>query len=155
MGRSTVDRTILVYNAAKNNDTEELLKQTHNAGLAVRYACEDFNITLDEPIVAAVAQAQHDNTALAVAKLYEMLDGISAGMKTLADTIQALSTEMSTLRMVVSGTRKDMNAGVDKVVESINVNGDILTKEHDKMVDILGGIKMNAKKLPNALRGNE
>lgn len=151
-------RILRAESAAAKGEYEALRRLDRTSATTVAIACAKYGISLhgaDSPSAAPAVPAPVDNTATAAVRVLELLEELVQSNKDVGVALQGISTELSALRMVVAGTRKDMNERVDKVAEAVNINGDIITKEHDKMTDLLGAIKMNTKKLPQALRGSD
>lgn len=84
---------------------------------------------------------EHDNTALAMVSL---LDAITA----LTKAVDAIDQRLSAMQMSIAGARDDSNQNAKKLVETINVNGDIQTKEWQAIKEKLDCIKTNTKPRP-------
>lgn len=89
-----------------------------------------------------------DNTAQAFLALLDAVKAQTEAIKELTKSVSEIDRRLSAMQLVQSGMRGDVCEKIGKVVEAVNVNGDIITKEHSKMVDHLGGIKQNTKKRP-------
>lgn len=124
-----------VMNAVKENDLDavETIRRNRNAPLA-EWVCRKYGITKEEP-----KAPQADNTAQAVVSLLNAIRDLTVAVESIKQTLDAIASGQATMR-------GNLDEHFRKVNETINVNGDILTKEHDRMIDILGGIKMNTKK---------
>ena len=139
-------RIIRAEAAALNGDLDALRRMQKFSERVVDIACRKHGISLRGEVRNEVAVPPVDNIAHVVGRVLELLEELAQSSRDTAVALQGISTELSALRMAVAGTRKDMNERMDKVVEAVNVNGDIITKEHDKMIDLLGAVKMNTKK---------
>ena len=139
--------------AAREGDLDALRRLEKMSSRATEIACRKHGVSLINDFSAPPVPV--DNTAHVVARVMELLEELAQSSRDTAVALRGISTELSALRMAVSGGRKDANERMDKVVEAVNVNGDIITKEHDRMIDLLGAVKMNTKKLPGVLRGSD
>lgn len=117
---------------------------------AIKWACGKFGKDYDEVMgiktpAATKLEPKEDNTALAFAALLESIKGLT-------EAVNAIDTRLSAMQMTLSGTRDEARQDTKKIVEAININGDIQTKEWQVMKEKLEAIKMNTK---NLRRNNE
>lgn len=150
ISNTALARIIRGYKAADAKDTDALRQLRYESLTVFEWACERGGIRPEE-VLPEEKQAeepktdQHepkpDNTALAFTALVESIKALTAA-------VNAIDKRLSAMQLTQQGFRGDMQQQIGKVIEAVNVNGDILTKEHDKMVDLLGGIKSNTKRGP-------
>ena len=149
------------YDAAHSGDVETLRKLAPKSTVAVMWACNSAGLNFDTVVLetAPVEEASTaveptppverttDNTAQAFVAVLDAVIEQTEAVKALASSINGIDSRLSQLQMTVKGFRDETAEQAKKLVEAINVNGDIITREHDKMVDLLGAVKMNTKKL--------
>lgn len=147
-GHATASRVYSAYQAAMNGDYDTLrstaLMRSKNI---VDWACAKFGITNlviqnDAENAALDEAAKHekpDNTATAFVALMESIKALTAA-------VDAIDKRLCAIQMTQQSFRADTAEAAKKVIEAVNINGDILTKEHERMIDLLGGIKMNTRK---------
>ena len=133
-------------NAAEAGDTGELIRiQKFNRPMVV-WACKKHGVSLgvkqEEPEVIKESKPAPDNTALAFVQLAESLRALTSAVQAIDQRLSAMQTAQSVLR----GDAVDI---AKEIVKAMNVNGDILTKEHERMIDLLSGIKCNTRKRGN------
>ena len=136
---ATVGRVIKADEAARQHDMAEMRTICKGRDHLFTWACKRYGIKEQEP--KPEPEPKPDNTAKAFAAL---LDDI----KDLTAAVNAIDKRLSAMQLTQQGFRGDMQQQIGKVIEAVNVNGDIITKEHDKMVDMLGVIKSNTKRGP-------
>lgn len=148
---STVSRMLSVYSALR--DGKPLSAAQRKLTVAIKYACRRLNLDpaeyLDkvEPEQDPPADPpQRDNTALAFAGFMDALKGLT-------DAIRAIDDRLTAMQMTMQGHRGEARVYTDKIVEAININGDIVSKEHRALEDKLEAVKINTKSLRR--RGNE
>ena len=154
---ATTQRVWQAYKAAQEKNYDVLRTIDRRGSNITEWACARFGIdvaVLRSPDLEAKAESESnaapkktaqeppDNTAMAFVQLAE-------GLRALALAVKDIDNRLSAMQMTQQGFRGDMNDGVKKLAETINVNGDILTKEHERMIDLLGGIKCNTRKRGN------
>lgn len=122
-----------IYAAVRDGSPLPKFSQHYTA--AVRWATEKTGKTVAEP----AAPAKEDNTALAFASLLEAVKGITAA-------VDAIDKRLSAMQMTIAGARGDACENAKKIVEAINVNGDIQTKEWQAIKEKLDAIKTNTKR---------
>lgn len=83
---------------------------------------------------------EKDNTALAMVTLLEAIKELTA-------SVNAIDNRLSAMQMTMSGFRGDAAEQSKKLVETINVNGDIQTKEWQAIREKLDAIKTNTKRI--------
>ena len=137
----TAKRVSAAYSAVKSGDIESINRQPSNY---LEWACAKLGVNLkdvnkDKPAEEPKPETRPDNTAQALVALLNCINDLTAA-------IERIDNRLSAMQMTQQGFRGDVTEAAKKLVESIHVEGDILTKEHERMIDILGGIKMNTKK---------
>lgn len=137
--RGTVAAFFSIYDAAKDgrpiNET-----YIHTQPAHVRFVQNKLGITPTDKKSEQKAPEQ-DNTALAMVSLLEAI-------KTLTASVDAIDQRLSAMQMSIAGARDDANQQTKKLVETINVNGDIQTKEWSAINNKLECIKTNTKPRP-------
>lgn len=151
---ATTQRVWQAYKAAQEKNYDVLREIDRRGSNITEWVCAKFGIDASdirltkpekkpEPEISEApkqtAPEKPDNTALAFVQLAE-------GIRALTAAVDAIDKRLSVMQLTQQGFRGDMNECVKKLVETINVNGDILTKEHERMIDLLGGIKCNTRK---------
>ena len=139
VSQQSVSRVYAAYIAARDGNNEELDAIRKNYKRLADWACLKFNIK-SAPELAP--QQKNDNTAQAVVALLNCINDLTAA-------IERIDNRLSAMQMTQQGIRGELGEHTKKLVETINVNGDILTKEHERMIDLLGGIKMNTRRRGN------
>ena len=144
VGDSSVSRTLIAYELALTGKIDELRSKYHKYQQLIAWACEKAGVTLEpeepeeleepEPV-----KPKPDNTALAFVQLAESL-------RALTSAVQAIDQRLSAMQMTQAGFRSDVAEQAKKIVEAIHVEGDIITQENNKMIDLLAGIKCNTRK---------
>lgn len=134
---ATVGRVIKADEAARQHDMAELRTICKDRDLLFTWACNRYGIKEQEP--KPEPEPNPDNMAKAFTVLLEAIKELTAA-------VNAIDKRLSAMQLTQQGFRGDMQQQIGKVIEAVNVNGDIITKEHDKMVDLLGGIKSNTKR---------
>lgn len=146
---STVQRVVRAEKSAAAGDLDDLHKLMPQSKRIVALCCEKYGLSLDAAPAAKPAppaEPKPDNTAQAVVSIMEVLHEISEGIKANGKALDALTADLAQLRMTVASWRGEQPGHVAKIVESVNVNGDIATKEHQKQSDLLASIKINTKR---------
>ena len=147
IGHASASRVKAVIIAAKNNDYEAMQRSCRGSQRIIDWACMKYGIkspeSKQEAPQEAPKQEKPDNTATAFSALLESIKELTAA-------VNAIDKRLSAMQLTQQGFRGDMGEKIGKVVEAVNVNGDILTKEHDKMIELLGGIKSNTKRRGDA-----
>lgn len=145
ISNTALARIIRGYKAADAKDTDALRQLRFESLTVFEWACERGGIrpedVLPEQAPKPEPEPKPDNTAKAFTALVESIKELTAA-------VNAIDKRLSAMQLTQQGFRGDMQQQIGKVIEAVNVNGDILTKEHDKMVDLLGGIKSNTKRGP-------
>ncbi len=142
VNRNTVCYVFQVDRYASERNIDGLTRLHYQYPSLVKWACEKHNISLDKPATpeeSTEPKPAQDNTAMAFVQLAE-------GLRALTSAVQAIDQRLSAMQMTQQGLRGELTEHIKKVVESINVNGDIITKEHNRAIDLLGGIKCNTRK---------
>jgi hypothetical protein len=137
----TVRNVVSIYVHMKNGEpVTETSKSRYPA--AIKWACGKFGKNYNEIMnrKPAAPEPKEDNTALAFATMLEAI-------KALTEAVNAIDTRLSAMQMTLSGTRDEARQDTKKIVEAININGDILTKEWQAMKEKLEAIKMNTRSL--------
>ena len=153
VGHATCARVYAAYNAAKNKDYDALRPIAEKSGNIAEWACKRFGLN---PLVFANEQEnaaiepekpaepeKPDNTATAFATLVESI-------KALTSAVDAIDKRLSAMQLTQQGFRGDMSVKISQVVEAVHVEGDILTKEHERMIELLSSIKTNTKRRSDA-----
>lgn len=96
---------------------------------------------------AAVA-APADNSGIAVVKILSAITEMTEAIKAMTAAINAIDNRLSTMQMTQAGLRGDFGKEAQRVIEAIHVEGDIITKDQQKAVELLDGIRQNTKKRP-------
>ena len=146
---SVINNAVSIYeNISNDNPLHRRMREKMHM---VEWACKRLGKSVDdvrfieekEPASESSADSQTeikvDNTALAFAALLDSIKALTA-------EVAAINTRLSDIQLTQQGFRSDCSEKAKAIVEAINVNGDILTKEYDRMIDILGGIKQNTKR---------
>lgn len=148
---STASRIQSVYFALR--DGKPLTDAQRKLTVAIKYACQRLNLDpaeyLGKPEPKQEPPAdppQRDNTALAFAGFMDALKGLT-------DAIRAIDDRLTAMQMTMQGHRGEARVYTDKIVEAININGDIVSKEHRVLEDKLEAVKINTKSLRR--RGND
>ena len=136
---STVRNIYKIYEAVR--DDAPLPKYAENYTAAVKWARERTG-KAESTDAPAKKETPDDNTALAFASLLE-------AVKALTSAVDAIDKRLSAMQMTIAGARGDATENAKKIVEAINVNGDIQTKEWQAIKEKLDAIKTNTK---NAVR---
>ena len=153
VNRNSVGFVLQADRLAAEGDLDGLLRLRKNYGSVVDWACAKHNISLETPVTPeeptesepkeepteSEPKKDLDNTAMAFVQLAE-------GLRALTSAVQAIDQRLSAMQMTQQGLRGELTEHIRKVVETINVNGDIITKEHNRAIDLLGGIKCNTRK---------
>lgn len=134
---ATVRRVIKADEAARQHDMAELRTICKGRDHLFTWACKRYGIKEQEP--KPEPEPKPDNTAKAFSALLDAIKDLTAA-------VNAIDKRLSAMQLTQQGFRGDMQQQIGKVIEAVNVNGDIITREHDKMVDLLGGIKSNTKR---------
>lgn len=137
---ATVGRIIKADEAARQHDMTELRTICKDRNHLFTWACKRHGIKEQEP--KPEPEPKPDNTAKAFAALLDAIKDLTAA-------VNAIDKRLSAMQLTQQGFRADMQQQICKAIEAANVNGDIITKEHDKMVDMLGSIKSNTKRGPS------
>lgn len=133
---NTVRSLFSLYDAAQEGkQLSETFIRTQPAH--VRFVQNKLGIA---PAAKEQKAPKHDNTALAMVSL---LDAITA----LTKAVDAIDQRLSAMQMTMSGFRGDAAEQSKKLVETINVNGDIQTKEWQAIREKLDAIKTNTKRI--------
>jgi len=140
IGHATVSRIKTAYKAAQDGDMETLMRATPYIG---EWASRKCGIVIAAPATENPKPEKPDNTAAAFAALLESIKELTAA-------VNAIDKRLSAMQLTQQGFRGDVGEKIGKVVEAVNVNGDILTKEHDKMIELLGSVKSNTKRRADA-----
>lgn len=146
LGLSTVQRVIRVEKSAAAGDLDDLRKLVPQSKNVVALACEKYKLSLDSTPKPKEAESKNDNTAQAIVSILEAIHELTEAVKANGKAMDTLLADLSQLRMHVASWRGETPGHVAKIVESINVNGDIATKEHQKQTDLLASIKINTKR---------
>lgn len=137
-----IQMTFQIYDAVK--DGKPLTEYAFRTPNVIRWACarlgKDYDAVTNRN-ADAVPEQKEDNTALAFMSLLE-------AVKNLTDAVSGIETRMSAMQMSLAGMRDDGNQNCKKIIETINVNGDIQTKEWQAIKDKLEAIKINTKRRP-------
>lgn len=143
--KSVISLTRIYYSL---NDGKTLAKSDlHYYGHYIQWCCKKLGLDYDAVMSAdgdggrSGEERTADNTALAFAALLE-------AVKSLAAAVDAIDKRLSAMQMTLAGSRDDANQNAKKLVETININGDIQTKEWQAIRDKLEAIKINTKRRP-------
>ena len=162
---ATVGRVIKADEAARQHDMAELRTICKDREHLLAWACKRYGIKEQEPKPApepkpdntakaftALLDAINNNTEETVSVVLHFIDSIgqylSPEIKELKDSINALDKRLSAMQLTQQGFRADVQQQVAKVIEAVNVNGDIITKDQEKSIELLSGIKSNTKRGP-------
>ena len=144
--KGPIDATFQIYDAVKEDNP--LTDYSYRTPGIIRWACErlgkDYDTVINRktnPQAPEKREEREDNTALAFSMLLE-------AVKNLTDAVNGIETRMSVMQMALAGMRDDGNQNGKKIIEAINVNGDIQTKEWQAIKDKLEAIKINTKRRP-------
>ena len=133
----SVGVTAQIYRNLK--DGTPLPKHAERTPGTIKWACEklgkDFDAVMGK---APKEEPKDDNTALAFASLLE-------AVKALTSSVDAIDKRLSAMQMTIAGARGDASENTKKIVEAININGDIQTKEWQAIKEKLDAIKTNTK----------
>jgi hypothetical protein len=148
---SAVQRIIRADKAAAAADYDVLRIILPQSKRTVALACEKYQIDPSIPNTPtkpkeAKQEPKTDNTAQAIISILDALHELTEAVKANGKTLDTLTADLAQLRMITASFRGEMPGHVAKVVESININGDIATKEHQKQTDLLASIKINTKR---------
>lgn len=147
VSRMTVQRVARLEKSAKARDLEDLREMNRSSKNLVRIACQKYGITLDaQPMALPTAEPKEDNTAAAFVALLETVKELTDTVKDLSKGLAAVDQRLSAMQMTVQGIRQEAKEHATKIVETININGDIQTKEYQRQNDFLAAIKTNTKK---------
>lgn len=151
---SSVSRLVSVYDALKAGNP--LTEPQRRLRLAIDYCCTKLGLDQDEVLAAkpepkpepeseqlTIIPPQRDNTALAFAGFMDALKGLT-------DAIRAIDDRLTAMQMTIQGHRGEARVYTDKIVEAININGDIVSKEHRVVEEKLERIQINTKRLRKA-----
>lgn len=173
ISETSVSRVVFAYKSAKDRNFAALqrLRVAGNVTLA-EFAADSFGVLPDFRRAVQAFQAetidatnvfppddattaapppaapQNDNTAAAIVKLLAAIGEMAEQIKAVGSAINAIDNRLSTMQMTQAGLRGDVGREMQKVIEAVHVEGDILTKDQQQMIDLLGGIKQNTKKRP-------
>lgn len=140
--KGPIDATFQIYDAVKED--KPLTDYCYRTPSIIRWACarlgKDYDAVTNRTTEITPKQKE-DNTALAFMSLLE-------AVKNLTDAVNGIETRMSAMQMTLAGMRDDGNQNGKKIIETINVNGDIQTKEWQAIKDKLEAIKNNTKRRP-------
>lgn len=144
VNRNSVGFVLQGDRLAAEGDLDGLLRLRKHYGPVVDWACAKYSISLETPVTPEEVtepetQPALDNTAMAFVQFAE-------GLRALTSAVQAIDQRLSAMQMTQQGLRGELTEHIRKVVETINVNGDIITKEHNREIELLGGIKCNTRK---------
>lgn len=128
----TVSSTYGIYQKIKNG--EPLPKHLERTPGTIKWACEKLGKTMAQP----ATETKDDNTALAFSSLLEAI-------KSLTSAVDAIDQRLSAMQMTLAGARGDAGENTKRIVEAININGDIQTKEWQAIKEKLDAIKTNTK----------
>lgn len=137
---SSVKNAVRAVNYAKAQNMDELRRLSITSKKLVDFACDMAGIKYEAPFkLEEKAEPKQDNTATAFATLVDAI-------KELTNAVNAIDKRLSAMQLTQQGFRGDMSEKIAKVIEAVHVEGDILTKEQTKMVELLGSIKSNTKR---------
>lgn len=146
---ATINRIMIIEKAAKAGDITELANLMNGRAsgfikIAMGKYALSFNETTQQIETAPTPKkegkkAAPDNTAQAFCQMIIVMESIAAYLKNIDDSL----TQM---KMTQVGLRSNVESSCQKFIEAIHVEGDIITKDHNRMIDLLGGIKQNTKK---------
>ena len=137
-----INMTFQIYDAVK--DDKPLSEYAFRSPNVIRWACARLGKEYDGVVnrnADAAPEQKEDNTALAFMSLLE-------AVKNLTDAVSGIENRLSAMQMTLAGMRDDGNQNSKKIIETINVNGDIQTKEWQAIKDKLEAIKINTKRRP-------
>ena len=99
----------------------------------------------DEPKKKTTAE---DNTATAVVKLLGAITEMAEAVKAMTAAINQIDNRLSTMQMTQAGLRGDFGKEAQRIIEAIHVEGDIISKDQQKMIEHLDKIGHNTKRRP-------
>ena len=143
--QSAISHVLAADAAAAARDFQALQEVSNYSENLFRIVCARHGVTISE----SVESQQPDNAARAMVSILESLHEIAEGIRQNGKAMEALMADISQMRMTLASFRGEIPGHVAKIVETINVNADIATKEHQKMADLLTGIKINTKRRAN------
>lgn len=141
ISQQTVSTFLLVYKVLSSGEPlpQHLLRHQGY----IEWSCNKLGLDANEflNVPQETQEERRDNTALAFAALLDSVKALTAA-------VDAIDKRLSAMQMTIAGARDDANQGVKKLVETININGDIQTKEWQTIKDKLEAIKINTKRRP-------
>lgn len=144
ISKGPINMTCQIYDAVK--DDKPLSEYAIRTPNVIRWACARLGKEYDGVVnrnadAAPEPEKKEDNTALAFMSLLE-------AVKNLTDAVSGIENRLSAMQMTLAWMRDDGNQNSKKIIETINVNGDIQTKEWQAIKDKLEVIKINTKRRP-------
>ena len=109
----------------------------------IKWACDRTGNDAVMPAEDGDPVRQSDDSANAVTAFVQLAEAIG----NLTDTVAHIDARLSAMQMTIQGIRQETGESVKKVVETININGDIATRERMDIKDRLEAIKINTKKM--------
>ena len=138
---STVSRLIVAYDTIESGG--QLSGSLTNSTNIVRWVCEKLGKSYDVVTGHSQMPAVEQNDANRAAEVELIVEAIGK----IETAIDNLDKRLSAMQMTLQSFRQESQESTKKIVESINVNGDIATKEREKIADKIEAVKMNTRSL--------
>ena len=128
-------------NAIREKNTEEILRLYNNPSYAGIFKGTAEALGVDvSTLIKKPEPPRNDNDALMLEKICGFMDSAIAAMKEIEEKI-------SIAVLAIQGMRSEQSDLLKKVSDTININGDIHSKEHDRIAVAVESIKGNTKQI--------